>query len=175
MFDAVSFPWDWVLVALTAVTILSLGKSARFWAVGVGLVTEVAWIWYAVATSQYGFISGAVFLGIPVGYNAYLWYQSKAWAQAWDKAKNTGEKSLETIRQYAAKPETAGADEQLAELFAMRGALQTEYPWSRELGEEEMLMFAGEALETVKTGLPAGNYNLFLAVVSKWEKRINNS
>lgn len=50
--------WSWFLTGL-GVTWLWLAGSGRWWAWGLGILTECCWVAYAVATKQYGFIVGA--------------------------------------------------------------------------------------------------------------------
>lgn len=54
--------WSWVLTGL-GVSWLWLAGSGRWWAWGLGILTECCWLAYAVATKQYGFVVGALVYG----------------------------------------------------------------------------------------------------------------
>ena len=57
-------PWwaSWVLT-LFGVSSLWMAGAGRWWAWGLCIINECLWIWYAIATHQYGFIVGAIAYG----------------------------------------------------------------------------------------------------------------
>lgn len=51
------FTWwaSWVLALFGVATVFFAGRN-KWWAWGIGIVTEILWIWYSVVTEQHGFI-----------------------------------------------------------------------------------------------------------------------
>lgn len=64
--------WSWVLVAIGVTGWILTGRRNR-WGWAVSVLVQILWAVYAVVTSQYGFILGAVLYGTVAGMNFVKW------------------------------------------------------------------------------------------------------
>jgi len=64
--------WSWLLT-LMGVTCFWLAGRKVWWAWYVGLLTQVVWLAYALATRQWGFLVGCAFYGWVYVTNARRW------------------------------------------------------------------------------------------------------
>ena len=72
--------WSWVLTAF-GIFGLWVAGSGKSWGWLIGLGIQVVWIWFAIATKQYGFIVSAIAYSIVYGRNYKKW-KSKACQEA---------------------------------------------------------------------------------------------
>lgn len=64
--------WSWILTAFGVVGLILAGRRKwQGWAIG--LVTQVFWLWFAVASGQWGFIVSAIAYGIAYSINIWKW------------------------------------------------------------------------------------------------------
>lgn len=64
--------WSWVLACAGIAGIYFIGHKrwqAFLWMIGV----ECLWLWYSLATNQYGFILGSIAYSTVYARNAYRW------------------------------------------------------------------------------------------------------
>jgi hypothetical protein len=67
--------WSWILAAVTIAAVMTLHRGT--WPAWLtGFAAEIAWIAYGVLTEQYGFVVGALVLGIPVGASITAWWRA---------------------------------------------------------------------------------------------------
>lgn len=64
--------WSFALTALGLLGIYLSGKK-NYWGWGLGVISQVVWIVYAVATQQWGFILSAFAYGFLYGKNFMQW------------------------------------------------------------------------------------------------------
>ena len=51
--------WSWLLMAVGASGLFVSGRKCR-WGWVISVVAEALWVWYAIATTQYGFVVAAI-------------------------------------------------------------------------------------------------------------------
>ena len=77
----INYLWSWILSIIGVVGIYLTGKK-KWHGFAVGLVAEIAWVWYSVITKQWGFIFGsAVYVAVYV-FNIKEWWEEsrlKSW------------------------------------------------------------------------------------------------
>ena len=64
--------WSWALTVMGATTFWLAGRKV-WWAWYVGLITQVVWTAYSVATQQWGFLVGVVVYTAVYVRNAVRW------------------------------------------------------------------------------------------------------
>ena len=64
--------WSWMLTLCLLTVLYLTGKHLRVgWLVGIG--SQVLWVTYSVITRQWGFLAGAVIIGVMYVRNWILW------------------------------------------------------------------------------------------------------
>lgn len=69
--------WSWFLSIIGVIGLYITGQK-KWQGFAVGLITEVAWVWYSIVTKQWGFIFGATI------YIAVYLFNIKQW---WEESK----------------------------------------------------------------------------------------
>lgn len=70
--------WSWVLMAVGVLGLILAGRKMwQGWLIG--LLAQVLWIAYALATNQPGFLVSALVYGAVYARNAWKWYVQRQW------------------------------------------------------------------------------------------------
>jgi hypothetical protein len=66
--------WSWMLSIIGVIGIYLTGKK-KWQGFAVGLVAEIAWVWYSFITKQWGFIFGATIYIAVYAFNIKEWWE----------------------------------------------------------------------------------------------------
>ena len=68
--------WSWILSVIGVIGIYLTGKK-KWHGFAIGLVAEIAWVWYSIQTKQWGFIFGsAIYVAVYV-FNIREWWEDE--------------------------------------------------------------------------------------------------
>lgn len=68
----VAWWWSWLLMVVGVTGMFYAGRKV-WWGWAIGLAGECLWLWYAIASKQWGFIPFALLYGIVYARNALSW------------------------------------------------------------------------------------------------------